>query len=187
MKKTPILAALLLFAVPAAAQAQHAHHQPPQHGAQPYAELAGRDIRALSPQQVDDLRQGRGMALALPAELNGWPGPAHVLEHAEALHLSPDQRRATAALMEAHRARAMALGEQVIVAERAMDRAFRDRSITPASLEAHTTRIATLQAALRAEHLRTHLEQTALLHPPQVARYDVLRGYAAPGAGGHRH
>jgi len=176
MKNALLLAALL---APLPALAQHA----------PYAGMEQREIRALSAAQVEDLLAGRGMALALAAELNGWPGPAHVLEHADALHLSAGQRRATEALMAAHRARAAELGRQIVEAERELDRAFRDRSITPATLEAKTQRIGALQAALRAEHLRTHLEQTALLHPPQVARYDVLRGYAggAPPAGGHRH
>lgn len=179
MKKSLIFAALVLT-LPAAAQ----HH------AQPHADLAGRDIPALSTQQQDDLREGRGMALALPAELNGWPGPAHVLEHADGLHLTPAQRAATEALMAAHNARARALGPQIIAAERAMDQAFRDRSITAASLEAHTSRIANLQGALRAEHLRTHLEQTALLRPEQVAYYNVVRGYVAPQGhdpARHRH
>jgi hypothetical protein len=32
-----------------------------------------RSIKALSDQQVSDLRAGRGMGLALAAELNGYP------------------------------------------------------------------------------------------------------------------
>ncbi|WP_206932359.1 periplasmic heavy metal sensor [Roseococcus thiosulfatophilus] len=176
MKRALLLATLL---APLPALAQHA----------PYAGLERREIRALSAAQVEDLLQGRGMTLALAAELNGWPGPSHVLEHAEALHLSADQRRATETLMAAHRARAMTLGRQIVEAERELDRAFRDRSVTPATLAAQTDRIGALQAALRAEHLRTHLEQTALLHPPQVARYAALRGYAGgtPAPEGHRH
>lgn len=38
-----------------------------------------------------DLRSGKGMALALPAELNGYPGPSHSLERADQLKLSPEQ------------------------------------------------------------------------------------------------
>src|SRR5919107_1454461 len=44
--------------------------------------MLGRPVKSLSEQQVADLRAGRGMGLALPAELNGYPGPMHVLEHA---------------------------------------------------------------------------------------------------------
>jgi hypothetical protein len=53
---------------------------------------ATRSIKALSEQQVSDLGAGRGMGLALAAELNGYPGPSHVLELADKLGLSADQR-----------------------------------------------------------------------------------------------
>lgn len=45
-------------------------------------------------------------------------------------------------------------------------------------ISAATQRIAGLQAQLRAEHLNTHLAQTALLSPAQALRYSELRGYA---------
>src|SRR5438105_4502530 len=59
---------------------------------QPYAGLEVRSIKALSDQQIGDLRAGRGMGLALAAELNGYPGPMHVLELADSLSLSDQQR-----------------------------------------------------------------------------------------------
>ena len=43
--------------------------QAPQH----YAGLQERPIRALSEQQIADLKAGRGIGLALAAELNGYP------------------------------------------------------------------------------------------------------------------
>jgi hypothetical protein len=58
----------------------------------PYAGMQSRQIKALSDQQIADLRAGRGMGLALAAELNGYPGPSHVLELADQLGLSPEQR-----------------------------------------------------------------------------------------------
>jgi hypothetical protein len=48
-----------------------------------------RAVKGLSAQQIADLRAGKGMGLALSAELNGYPEPMHVLEHAEALKLTP--------------------------------------------------------------------------------------------------
>ncbi|MBS7793030.1 periplasmic heavy metal sensor [Roseococcus sp. SDR] len=167
----------LLLATPALAQHNH------------YAGMQQREIRALSPQQVEDLLAGRGMMLALAAELNGWPGPMHVLELAEPLRLTPEQRRETEALMAAHRAEARRIGAEIVGAERGLDAAFRERRISPEEITAETNRIGALQAALRAEHLRTHLAQTALLTPAQVTRYGELRGYAGgpPAAPGHRH
>ena len=52
-------------------------------GQPPYAGMQARPIKALSEQQVADLAAGRGMGLALAAELNGYPGPSHVLELAD--------------------------------------------------------------------------------------------------------
>jgi hypothetical protein len=64
------------------------------HAQTPYAGMQSRSIKALSDQQIADLNAGRGMGLALAAELNGYPGPLHVLELADKLDLSADQRAA---------------------------------------------------------------------------------------------
>jgi hypothetical protein len=160
----------------------------------PYAGMTDRPIRALSAEQQADLLAGRGMGLALAAELNGWPGPAHVIELAGAMHLTPAQLAATQRLMAEMQAAARALGARVIEEERALDTAFRDRSVTPADLSARTARIAALQGEIRDVHLRTHLAQAALLNAEQIAAYSRLRGYAGgtpqhggPMPGGHRH
>src|SRR5262249_52971946 len=57
----------------------------------PYAGQQSRDIKALSPQEVDDLINARGMALAKPAELNGYPGPLHAVELKDQLGLTAAQ------------------------------------------------------------------------------------------------
>ena len=149
----------------------------------PYAGEQARDIKSLSAQEAADLAAGQGMGLAKAAELNGYPGPAHVLEHADALGLTAQQRGATQALMSAHKSRARVLGLELIAAERALDDAFRTRRIDDAALARLTSDIGRLQAQLREEHLRTHLAQTALLDARQVERYPVLRGYVSAGTG----
>ena len=177
--RTIVLLASCLLA--AAASAQHAGHGGT---ATPYAGLQGRETKALSADETQALLEGQGMRLALAAELNGYPGPTHVLEHADALQLTAQQRQATQALMHSHKAQARALGAQVLEAERDLDRAFAARTVTEPELTRLTGRIGDLQAQLRAEHLRTHLQQTALLTPHQVAHYQRLRGYA-PAAPAH--
>jgi hypothetical protein len=147
----------------------------------PYAGLESRTIKALSPQQIADLREGRGMGLALPAELNGYPGPMHVLEHADALALSDAQRADTRAIFEAMRADARMLGDRLIEQEARLDRLFASRTATAATLDAATAAIGATQAALRAAHLRAHVAQLALLSDEQVRRYGELRGYGGPG------
>ena len=39
-----------------------------------------RKIKSLSPDDVEELKKGGGWGLAKAAELNGLPGPAHILE-----------------------------------------------------------------------------------------------------------
>src|SRR4051812_3010102 len=83
----------------------------------PYAGMQNRSIKALSDQQVADLEAGRGMGLAMAAELNGYPGPSHVLELADKLELTPDQRRRIKALFDAMKAEAVPLGSKLIEQE----------------------------------------------------------------------
>ncbi len=175
--------ALLAAAAPLAAWAQHAHT-----AAAPYAGLQSRAIKSLSEEDTQRLLQGQGMSLALAAELNGYPGPSHVLEHADALELAPEQRSRTESLLAAHKARARALGVQVVQAERALDRGFAEGRATPDDVARGTADIARLQGLLRAEHLQTHLQQVALLTPVQRTRYQHVRGYAAAAThqGEHR-
>src|SRR5438128_9078395 len=84
---------------------------------QPYAGFEARSIKALSQQQIADLRAGRGMGLALAAEVNGYPGPMHVLQFADSLDLSDQQRAKMEELITAMKAEAIPLGEQLIVQE----------------------------------------------------------------------
>ncbi|TWO68029.1 periplasmic heavy metal sensor [Caenimonas sedimenti] len=133
---------------------------------------------------------GQGTGLAKAAELNGYPGPAHVLEHADALALTADQKQGSKALMDRHKERARHIGAALVASERALDQTFATRTIEPGRLSQLTAEIGELQAQLRAEHLRTHLAQTALLSADQVKRYGTLRGYggdAAPAAHQRRH
>ena len=58
----------------------------------PYAGLQIRPIKALSAEQIADLKAGRGMSLALAAELNGYPGPRHVMELGQQLEPTDRQR-----------------------------------------------------------------------------------------------
>src|SRR5262245_16444192 len=94
---------------------------------QPYAGLQARSLKALSDEQVADLKAGRGMGLALAAELNGYPGPKHVLELAQELKLTAAQRLRTQQLHDAMTAEAVPLGQQLIAAETDLDRQFAER------------------------------------------------------------
>ena len=142
-----------------------------------YAGMQARPIKALSEQQVADLGAGRGMGLALAAELNGYPGPSHVLELADKLDLSTDQRAGIQRLFDAMKAEAVQLGSKLIEQEADLDRQFAGRTVTPESLKASTAAVSMTQGALRETHLRYHLSTVAILTPGQMQRYAELRGY----------
>ena len=180
MRRDHVIALVGLFALAAPAQAQmHGGSQQGRHmhPIGPYTGFEQRQIKALSDQQIADLRAGRGMGLALPAELNSYPGPLHVLEMADTLALTDDQRTRTKAMFEAMKVETIPLGERIIEEEAALDLQFAERSITPDTLAAATSVIGALQGALRAAHLRYHLTMRSLLSSDQIARYEEGRGY----------
>jgi hypothetical protein len=169
-----IASALMLCCVPAMAQ-------------QPYAGMQNRAIKSLSEQQIADLNAGRGMGLALAAELNGYPGPSHAIELSVRLGLSPEQVSKLQELFAAMKAETIPIGATLISQERALNEDFANRTITPASLEATSQQIGATQAALRSAHLKYHLSTVAILTPAQVTRYNELRGYAGSAPPTHQH
>jgi Spy/CpxP family protein refolding chaperone len=172
-----IVGALLLaltLAGPAAAQ-----HKP-------YEGLETRSIKALSAEQIADLKGGKGMSLALAAELNGYPGPMHVVELARDLRLTEEQRTRAADLTAAMRKEAIVLGERLIAAEADLDASFATKAVDERSLTDRVARIGEIQAALRTAHLKYHLATKALLTPEQITAYAHLRGYSG-GGGSHHH
>lgn len=178
MHKWILTAATALFLAPKMAWPQ-AH--------QPYFGHEARPIKALSDQQIADLKAGRGMGMALAAELNGYPGPLHVLELAEPLGLTSAQRDRMTKLFEAMKAEAVILGEKLIAAEADLDRQFARKTITDSGLIEGVRNVASVQGTLRAAHLKYHLATVEVLTPEQVTRYAELRGYAGGMAKPHQH
>jgi len=165
----------LLFAVSTTAQ------QPP------YAGREARPIKALSADEIAAYLAGEGMGLALAAELNGYPGPRHVLDLADSLVLSDTQRAAVQGMFDAMLVEARRLGAAIVESERRLDDAFAEGSVDGRSLETVLGRIGALQAELRFTHLAAHLAVRDVLSPDQIDRYRRLRGYAAPADAGHVH
>ena len=172
MHRPPLLLVLLAFAVPASAQhaVQGAHS--------PYAGEQGREIASLSEDDLAELANGEGWGLARAAELNGVPGPAHLLELADGIGLDAEQRAAVAAIRDEMRAEAIAAGERFVAAERALDAAFTNAVPDAETLARLVAEVGSARAALRLVHLAAHLRTAPLLTPEQIARYAVLRGYA---------
>jgi hypothetical protein len=169
-----LIAGLMTMAFAGHAAAQHAQHQQHQ---QPYTGLQARPVKALSEQQIADLRAGRGMGLALAGELNGYPGPLHVLELADQLELTAQQRQSVQQLFDAMKTEAVAVGEKLIEQESALDREFAEHRISTAALTRLTAQIGETHGQLRVVHLKYHLTTADLLTMHQRRRYAELRGY----------
>lgn len=183
MRKT-VLVVLALSAVAAVAVAAESARR------SPYAGQQAREIKSLSPEDIDELRNGRGWGLAKAAELNGMPGPAHLLELREAIALTPSQVEKIETLYRAMKAKATELGVRLVALERGLNDSFARRTVTQASLERQLGEIADVRKALRLTHLETHLRTPELLTRHQIATYNRLRGYTAgvpcgDGRGGH--
>lgn len=177
--KTLMMVALL--AVPLVSAASGVHSS--------YVGQETREIKAYAPEFIEGLRVGAGLGFAKSAELNGYPGPAHLLELSQDIPLSGAQADAISRLQDKMRMDSIAIGERLIAAERTLEQAFRAGAIDAPTLDRLTQTAGVIRAELRAAHLSAHIMATALLTDHQIARYQVLRGYvsgnAAQGGGGH--
>jgi Spy/CpxP family protein refolding chaperone len=148
----------------------------------PYASLQAREISTLSEKEMADLREGRGMGYALAAELNGYPGPRHVLELAARLELTAEQQQKTQALFDSMKRETSALGVRLIEAERGLHALFASKQASAEEISTLTSRASGIEGELRAAHLKYHLAMLELMNPQQVEAYKNMRGYG----GGHQ-
>ena len=153
--------------------------------ASPYVGEQSRNIKALSEQEIADYLTGKGMGLAKAAELNGYPGPAHVLELADQLALSQAQKSRTEQVFARMQARARELGSRLIEEERRLDDSFAAKAVSRESLATSVSSIAMIQSELRAAHLQAHLEEIEILTEAQRAQYWHLRGYGNASSNVH--
>ena len=127
------------------------------------------------------------MGMAKPAELNGYPGPAHVLALASQLSLTKDQTRQLQLIFDRMSATARPLGDEVIAHERTLDQLFATGRADRDSVAAETASIGELHGHLRSVHLAAHLEMRTLLSSDQIATYLRLRGYSDSAEPSHQH
>lgn len=165
--KLAVVALMLTAALGTGAIAQHA-----QHGTQ---QQDGATTSTLSAEAIRQLLDGDGMGLARAADLNGYPGPKHVLDLKDALGISTEQASKVEAIRQQMLKAARQLGTSIVEAERALDSAFMSGRITEEDLDRRTAAIAELQGRLRKTHLHAHLLTKAVMTTDQVARYAELR------------
>lgn len=163
----------IVLAVAGVAFAEKASH------VSPYAGQEARQITSLSEADVEELTRGGGWGLAKAAELNGMPGPAHLLEMKNEIGLSSVQVSEIIVVRDAMRAEAKRLGRKLIDMERALDEGFKGKSFTPETLEVAVVKLGNVRAQLRFAHLSAHLLTPQILTDAQVSKYNQLRGYAS--------
>jgi hypothetical protein len=161
----------VFMTLPVLAQHTHGAHTP-------YAGMQGRAIKSLSDSDIEELRRGGGWGLALPAELNGMPGPAHLLELKDRIGLSEQQVRSIQRLFDQMKQEAIPAGERLIAAEAAIEARFARGDVEEAALRQLLKEAEAARTELRFIHLSQHYKTVPLLKPEQVRRYQVLRGYA---------
>jgi Spy/CpxP family protein refolding chaperone len=170
MKAILIIFALATLSVQASAGEPH-------HGMSPYADESSRAIKALSDTDMEELNRGGGWGFAKPAELNGYPGPSHLLQMKDQMGLTPGQIDRVQAIFEDMQRQAAEEGKKYIAAERTLDVAFKGGAVTKDQLLMEIRNAEESRARLRFIHLAAHLGSTAILTDEQIAKYNQHRGY----------
>lgn len=153
----------------------------------PYAGQEKREIKALSSEDIQGYLTGKGMGFAKTAELNHYPGPRHVLNIADELNLSEEQKAKTNIIFNDMKKKAINLGRLIIDKENNLDNLFANQQADQTQLKILVLEIAKLQGELRLVHLNTHLEMKRLLSAEQIQEYDELRGYGESNQKGQQH
>ncbi len=163
-------------AIAFAAAAQHHGHAPAGHTSA-YAGQERREIKSLSSDDIAELERGGGWGLAKAAELNGAPGPAHLLEMRKEIGLTSDQIAKLDVIFKDMQQKAIVEGKRLIAGEKALEDAFRAGPVADQTLRKLLADIEASRSALRYIHLAAHLTSPPLLTAEQIALYNKLRGY----------
>jgi Spy/CpxP family protein refolding chaperone len=149
----------------------------------PYAGQQTRTIKALSDQEVSDYVEGRGMGSSKAAELNHYPGPAHVIADSSRLGLTDKQKTETQSVFDAMSIAAKSSGAAIVAKEAELDALYASGQAAPGPIKELLSELARLQAEFRYAHLSAHLAMRTILTPEQISRYDEMRGYTATAPG----
>jgi len=130
------------------------------------------------------LENGEGMGMAKYAELNGYPGPKHVLELSNELGLTEEQKVATENIFDTMKSEAVKKGKEIISLEGELHELFISGKAAKEAVRKMGAEIGRLRGELRAVHLTAHLRRMNVLSQDQIQRYMQLRGH---GLKKHKH
>jgi hypothetical protein len=146
-----------------------------------YTGQENRIIKSLSPEDIESLQTGTGDAfggMAKLAELNGYPGPRHVLDLANELELSNRQKENITTIYDNMKNKSVELGQEILNVEKIANEEFINKTITDSQMKQLIFKSSEIYGQLRYAHLSTHLKMLTILTPEQVNLYNNLRGYS---------
>lgn len=149
-------------------------------GKSPYADDKYMIITSMTDKDLQSLQNGTGEAfsgLAKLAELNGYPGPRHVLDMASELKLDAEQKEKVDVIYQNMRSKAKEIGAKIIAIEKQMDDSFANKTMSANELEHMLDKSASYYSQLRYVHLSAHIETANVLKEDQINMYNNLRGY----------
>lgn len=156
----------------------HAHTKESNHTSH-YAGQEKQSIKSLSDDDIAELEAGAGWGLAKAAELNGVPGPLHLLEMQDQIGLTADQVASIEKLFEEMNTAARKLGAELIEKERVLELRFQNDIPNEDELKSLLSDIGETRSALRYVHLAAHLKTPNILSAEQITAYNQLRGYGS--------
>ncbi len=169
-----LLASLLFFLIPLCAHsASEDSHK------SEYVGQEKREIKSLSESDIEELENGKGWGFAKAAELNGVPGPIHLLEMKKEIRLSSEQIQKIEDIYQEMKKQAIPLGLELIELERRLNNHFANRTITDNLLHKLLGEIVQVRMKLRYVHLSAHLKTPDILTFEQITLYNELRGYSS--------
>jgi Spy/CpxP family protein refolding chaperone len=132
--------------------------------------------RAQVPADREGLFNSEGMGQATYAEMNGYPGPKHVLELEKDLELTDSQSKVVQSIFNEMRFAAMGLGKLIVSKEEDLNEVFSKGTATVKTVQEVSEQIGKLRGRLRAVHLEAHLKTRRVLTKEQIETYKRLRG-----------
>jgi len=137
-----------------------------------YAGQEKRIIKSLSENDIQQLKSGKGWGLAKAAELNGVPGPSHIMQMKDKISLTHEQEAKVRTLFEEMQSQAIPLGKKLIQLEKNLNESFANKSVTSVLLNQQLESISIVHKELRYLHLVTHLKTPDILTSQQIEKYN---------------